>query len=66
MVLYSIGDNMNENTITLVQEIYFDICDRLYGNSYKDLSYDNEKEFLQVQKDKLEAIERALTIEENV
>jgi hypothetical protein len=48
-----------------VQEVYFDICDRLYGNSYKDLSYDNEKEFLQVQKDKLEAIERALTIKED-
>ena len=57
---------MNKNTLTLLQEVYFDICDRLYGNSYKDLSYDNEKEFLQVQKDKLEAIERALTIEENV
>ena len=57
---------MNKSTSTLLQEVYFDICDRLYGNSYKDLSYDNEKEFLQVQKDKLEAIERALTIEENV
>ena len=57
---------MTRNTLTLLQEVYFDICDRLYGNSYKDLSYDNEKEFLQVQKDKLEAIERALTIEENV
>jgi hypothetical protein len=57
---------MTRNTLTLLQEVYFDICDRLYGNSYKDLSYDNEKEFLQVQKDKLEAIERALTIKENV
>ena len=56
---------MSRNTLTLVQEVYFDICDRLYGNSYKDLSYDNEKEFLQVQKDKLEAIERALTIKED-
>ena len=57
---------MTNNTLTLLQEVYFDICDRLYGNSYKDLSYNNEKEFLQVQKDKLEAIERALTIKENV
>jgi hypothetical protein len=57
---------MTRNTLTLLQEVYFDICDRLYGNSYKDLSYDNEKEFLQVQKDKLEAIERALTIKEIV
>jgi hypothetical protein len=57
---------MTNNTLTLLQEVYFDICDKLYGNSYKDLSYDNEKEFLQVQKDKLEAIERALTIKENV
>ena len=56
---------MSRNTLTLVQEVYFDLCDRLYGNSYKDLSYDNEKEFLQVQKDKLEAIERALTIKED-
>jgi len=56
---------MTRNTLTLLQEVYFDICDRLYGNSYKDLSYDNEKEFLQVQKDKLEAIERALTIKED-
>ena len=55
---------MNEKTLTLLQEVYFDICDRLEGNSYKDLSYDNEEEFLLVQKDKLEAIEKALTTEE--
>lgn len=55
---------MNEKTLTLLQEVYFDICDRLEGNSYKDMSYDNEEEFLLVQKDKLEAIEKALTMEE--
>ena len=51
---------MTTNILTLVQEVYFDVCDILDGNSYKDISYDDEREFLQVQKEKLARIERYL------
>lgn len=50
-----------DKEITLVQEIYFDICDILNGSTYKELSYDNKKEFLLIQKEKLEELELRLT-----
>lgn len=48
------------NARTLLQEVYFDICDVVYGNTYKDLGYDNKKDFLLAQRDKLEQIEAIL------
>lgn len=46
------------NTITeLVQEVYFDLVDLLNQNSYKDLGYDNKKDFFMTQLFKLEQIE---------
>lgn len=55
---------MKNSTLTLVQEVYFDICDAIYGNSYKELGYDNKKDFLLAQRDKLEQIEKDLTNEQ--
>lgn len=49
------------NTITLVQEVYFDLCDVINGNSYKELGYDNKQDFLLSQRDKLAQIEQLLT-----
>lgn len=48
---------MTTNTLTLVQEVYFDLCDLLNGNSYSELGYENRKDFLLAQIDKLQAIE---------
>jgi hypothetical protein len=51
---------MTTNTKTLIQEIYFDLCDAIGGNSFKELGYDNKLDFLMVQRDKILAIENAL------
>jgi hypothetical protein len=51
---------MSTNTLTLVQEVYFDICDLLQGNSYKSIGYEDKKDFLLCQQDKLLRIERVL------
>lgn len=55
---------MKNSTLTLLQEVYFDICDAIDGNSYKALGYDDRKDFLLAQRDKLEQIERDLTNEQ--
>lgn len=44
-------------TLTLIQEVYFDVCDILEGNSYKDIGYENKEDFLLAQKEKLAEIE---------
>ena len=46
------------NTITLIQELYFDVCDLSYGQSYQSLGYKNKIEFLSEFKRKLEIIEK--------
>lgn len=45
---------------TLIQEMYFDVCDLTYGNSYTDIGYDNRKDFLLVLRDKLAELENQL------
>jgi hypothetical protein len=45
---------------TLVQEVYFDLCDVIDGNSYKRLGYDNRIDFMLAQRDKMEAIEKII------
>jgi hypothetical protein len=51
---------MSTNTQTLIQEVYFDLCDVINGNSYTSLGYDNKIDFLLAQRDKLAAIENSL------
>ena len=51
---------MSTNTQTLIQEVYFDLCDVINGNSYISLGYDNKIDFLLAQRDKLAAIENSL------
>jgi len=51
---------MSTNTQTLIQEVYFDLCDVIAGNSYSDLGYENRIDFLLAQRDKLAAIENSL------
>jgi hypothetical protein len=51
---------MSTNTRTLIQEVYFDLCDVIGGNSYKELGYENKLDFLLVQRDKLAQIENNL------
>lgn len=48
------------NARTLIQEVYFDICDVIYGNTYKELGYDNREDFLLSQRDKLAQLENIL------
>jgi hypothetical protein len=45
---------------TLVQEVYFDICDVVYGTSYEDLGYDSKLDFMLCQRDKLFRIEKLI------
>jgi hypothetical protein len=53
------GDRrMTTNTLTLIQELYFDVCDLSYGQSYQSLGYQNKIEFLSEFKRKLEIIEQ--------
>ena len=56
---------MSINTLTLVQEVYFDLCDLLDNNelaeSIEGLSeFDDMREFIHEQKRKLSQIERNL------
>lgn len=51
---------MTTNVLTLTQEVYFDLCDILEGQSYQSIGYENRKDFLLVQRDKLLRIELAL------
>ena len=43
--------------ITTVQEMYFDVCDLVNGETYKSLGYDTKKDFLLDLKEKLERVE---------
>lgn len=56
---------MTTKLLTLVQEVYFDLCDIIEGQSYKDIGFDDEREFLLVQKDKMARIERLLDFDED-
>jgi hypothetical protein len=51
---------MTTNTRTLIQEVYFDICDIIDGNTYKNIGYEDRLDFLLVQRDKLAQIENNL------
>lgn len=51
---------MNNATRTKLQEVYFDLCDLRNGSTYKELSYDSKKEFLDIQIEKLEQLELSI------
>ena len=48
---------MNKYIEELVTEIYFEICDLSYGQTYKDIGYDNNKDFYAEMKVKLEELQ---------
>ena len=50
--------SIESNTLTHIQEIYFDVCDQLNGESYKEMGYENKREMLEEFKWKLERIEQ--------
>ena len=50
------------NTLTHLQEIYFDVCDLLNGQSYQELRYETRNEMLEEFKWKLERIEEELRV----
>jgi hypothetical protein len=56
---------MTTNTLTLVQEVYFDLCDILDNNELDDkieglYEFDTVRDFMYEQKAKLARIERFL------
>ncbi len=52
--------SINQSTITHLQEVYFDVCDRLNGESAKEIGYENQNEMFAEFKRKLEAVEQDL------
>jgi hypothetical protein len=56
---------MSNNTLTLIQEVYFDLCDLLDNNELDDKidglsEFDTLRDFMYEQKAKLSRIERKL------
>lgn len=58
------------NTLTQIQEVYFDLCDILDNNDYSEVKieglfdFETLQEFLEAQKAKLAEIELRLDIKE--
>jgi hypothetical protein len=50
------------NTLANIQEIYFDVCDMLNGDSYQSMGYANRREMLEEFQTKLERIESEFKI----
>ena len=49
-----------QKSLELIQQVYFDLCDVINGNTYKSLGYDNKIDFLLAQRDKMAEIEGRL------
>ena len=49
--------SIHTNTLTHIQEIYFNVCDKLNGESFESMGYDSEADMLKDFKWKLERIE---------
>ena len=61
---------MSRNTLTLVQEVYFDLCDLLDNNELNEsieglFEFSDMREFITWQKDKLAQIERDLDLNDD-
>lgn len=60
---------MNHSTLTKIQEVYFDLCDILEHNDYSKTKikglyeFDDLREFLEEQRNKLAEIETAIDLE---
>ena len=60
---------MNKYTLTKIQEVYFDLCDILENNDYSKTKvkglyeFDDLREFLTEQRNKLAEIERNIDLE---
>ena len=52
--------NNEHKALVLMQQVYFDMCDVLNGNTYRDLDYENKKEFFEIQRDRLSEAEGRL------
>jgi hypothetical protein len=52
--------NNEEKALEALHIVYFDICDLLYGNTYRGLNYDSKKEFLEATRDRLAEVENRL------
>ena len=52
---------MDSKTITLIQEMLFDVIDLLNGETFKQLGYESKNDFLKEMKSKLEQIENNCT-----
>jgi hypothetical protein len=52
--------NNQANTMTAIQQVYFDICDLLNGLNYRDLGYGTRKEWLLDQQDRLLEVQARL------
>jgi len=52
--------NLQQSTLTQLQEIFFDVCDTLNGESPKDIGYASKTEMFEEFRWKLEAIEEDL------
>lgn len=50
----------DQKVLELIQEVYFDLCDAIEGNSYKTIGYDSKLDFLLAQRDKLAELENRL------
>ena len=46
--------------LVLIQQVYFDLCDVLNGDTFKDLGYNSKREFFEVNRDRLAEIEDRL------
>ena len=53
---------MDNKTITLIQEMLFDVTDLLNGETFKQLGYENKNDFLKELKSKLEQVENNCTL----
>ena len=50
----------DQKALELIQEVYFDLCDAIEGNSYKSIGYDSKLDFLIAQRDKIAELENRL------
>jgi hypothetical protein len=57
---------MNKYTQELITEMLFDVSDLAFGHSFKDVGYENKKEFLDEMKSKLEQLDALLHTKEEV
>ncbi len=52
--------NNQEKTLVLIQQVYFDICDLVNGDSYQNLGYASRKQWLYDQQDRLLEVQARL------